>query len=122
MSKKGHEEPEDDWMNSAAQIPQTFPNGMPRWVTWYEVQDGVRYVTVGGVQHFIWSDHRLHVDVKKTCCFFHEWMAPDYEGGPMKEHSVSSYENSEEEAFWSAYYEQQRLEREGEFVPIFVRD
>jgi len=102
-----------------------FPNGMPRATeNGLTDIDGIQYIFYAGAEHPIWSDEQLTVDARHAA-FFHKWKQPqawcDGLAIPLVERSISSYENTNQEAYDLARSVQRDLESRGEFVPIYIR-
>lgn len=126
MSRK-QPEPEDD-ARTVLPIGEYFPNGLPKVVFWYEMDDDIHVVTnkSGKPQHVL-EDIWLSLDLKKGMHISHIWemKARDNlwdESAPKTWDFSTDYNNSDVEAAEYILIEQRRLEREGIYVPIAVRD
>jgi hypothetical protein len=103
-----------------------FPNGLPRYVTWYTERDGIKYV-IGqdGSEMPVLDDHWIVCDTKKT--FVVNTYYPTRAWGwddraDIVVEMYSEYHSNEEDALADAMDDQDRLEAQGHFIPVFHRE
>jgi hypothetical protein len=102
-----------------------FPNGLPRYVTWYTERDGIKYV-IGqdGSEMPVLDDHWIVCDTKKVYVvnYYYPTQKWSYDPlAPVVVDMMSSYHSNEEDALDDAMDDQARLEEEGRFIPICHR-
>lgn len=103
-----------------------FPNGLPKIVYWYDMDGEIMMVPgEGGVLLPVFENHRITVDIKKTCCVFCEDLEqriPYDTTAPRIWDGGSEYCNSDEEALDYAQQIQADYARQGCYVPIHIRE
>jgi hypothetical protein len=117
---------EDDYNIDMFGSLETFPNGLPRVYYGYQDEiDGIpHFMNFKGEMQATLTDHRLVIEMRHKLFGHHYPARPAYIGdlSPMKMNYYNSYHRTNQDAFDSAWIEQQRLEAEGHFVPIELRD
>jgi hypothetical protein len=99
-----------------------FPNGLPKTVYYYET-DGDTWLVINkdGVLQPVYENFKISVDIKKTCAVYYEDLVIHHEKLIFYWNGYSCYSDTEEEAIEEAENEQERLEKDGIFVPIYIR-